>query len=229
MSNKFEQLLDLLINEENDKAEALFHEIVVEKSREIYENLAETDLEEEAEELEEETVEEFEVVEAEDDEAEEAEETDAESNEESEDEVEGAIDDLEDALQKLKDEFEAMMANNDNDDDSEEEVEQDMTDDLVNDVESEQVVEYKIAKKADTADHSDNTKSPVANKNDMGGTASNIAQGSAEEKGASAPSAQSMSEFENTAGKDKSTSFKKNEKADNADHSDKTAKSPVNK
>ena len=40
--NKFEQLLELLINEENDKAEALFHEIVVEKSRDIYEGLAET-------------------------------------------------------------------------------------------------------------------------------------------------------------------------------------------
>ena len=40
MSNKFEQLLELLINEENEKAEALFHEIVVEKSRDIYEGLA---------------------------------------------------------------------------------------------------------------------------------------------------------------------------------------------
>ena len=39
-NNKFESLLELLINEENDKAEALFHEIVVEKSRDIYENLA---------------------------------------------------------------------------------------------------------------------------------------------------------------------------------------------
>ena len=40
MTNKFESLLELLINEENDKAEALFHEIVVEKSRDIYEGLA---------------------------------------------------------------------------------------------------------------------------------------------------------------------------------------------
>lgn len=39
MSNKFEKLLDLLVNEEMDQANALFHEIVVEKSREIYENL----------------------------------------------------------------------------------------------------------------------------------------------------------------------------------------------
>ena len=42
-SNKFEALLELLINEENDKAEQLFHEIVVEKSRDIYENLASTE------------------------------------------------------------------------------------------------------------------------------------------------------------------------------------------
>ena len=39
MSTKFEQLLDLLVNEEMDKANELFHEIVVEKSREIYENM----------------------------------------------------------------------------------------------------------------------------------------------------------------------------------------------
>jgi hypothetical protein len=37
--NKFEQLLDYIVNEEKDKAEELFHEIVVEKSRDIYENL----------------------------------------------------------------------------------------------------------------------------------------------------------------------------------------------
>ena len=43
MTNKFEQLLDLLINEEQDKAEALFHEIVVEKSRDIYEGLADSE------------------------------------------------------------------------------------------------------------------------------------------------------------------------------------------
>jgi hypothetical protein len=39
MSTKFEQLLDLIVNEEMDKANELFHEIVVEKSRNIYENL----------------------------------------------------------------------------------------------------------------------------------------------------------------------------------------------
>ena len=56
MSTKFEQLLDLLVNEEMDKANELFHEIVVEKSRDIYENL----IAEEAEDEQEESVEEAE-------------------------------------------------------------------------------------------------------------------------------------------------------------------------
>jgi len=51
MSTKFEQLLDYLVNEEHEKANELFHEIVVEKSRDIYENLiAEEDDEEEMDE-----------------------------------------------------------------------------------------------------------------------------------------------------------------------------------
>jgi hypothetical protein len=49
MQNKFEQLLDLLINEENEKANELFHEIVVEKSRSIYENLIAEEAEEDEE------------------------------------------------------------------------------------------------------------------------------------------------------------------------------------
>ena len=39
--NKFEEMLERLINEDKDGAEELFHEIVVEKSREIYESLLE--------------------------------------------------------------------------------------------------------------------------------------------------------------------------------------------
>jgi hypothetical protein len=42
---KFEEMLERLINEDKAGAEELFHEIVVEKSREIYENLLEDDLE----------------------------------------------------------------------------------------------------------------------------------------------------------------------------------------
>jgi len=50
MSTKFEQLLDYLVNEDHEKANELFHEIVVEKSREIYENLiAEEEMDDEEE------------------------------------------------------------------------------------------------------------------------------------------------------------------------------------
>ena len=37
--DKFQQMLEYLVNEDQAKAEELFHEIVVEKSRNIYENL----------------------------------------------------------------------------------------------------------------------------------------------------------------------------------------------
>jgi hypothetical protein len=37
--NKYEKLIEYIINDEEAKAKALFHEIVVEKSREIYENI----------------------------------------------------------------------------------------------------------------------------------------------------------------------------------------------
>jgi len=55
--NKFEQLIEYVINDEDSKARELFHDIVVEKSREIYENLmaeeADEDLEEGVEDIEE--------------------------------------------------------------------------------------------------------------------------------------------------------------------------------
>jgi hypothetical protein len=53
MTNKFEQLLDYLVNEEMDKANELFHEIVVEKSRDIYENLIAEEAAEDEEEMDE--------------------------------------------------------------------------------------------------------------------------------------------------------------------------------
>ena len=47
MSDKWKQLVDLIVNEEEQKASDLFHEIVIENSREIYENLiSQEDLEE---------------------------------------------------------------------------------------------------------------------------------------------------------------------------------------
>ena len=39
MNDKWKQLIDLIVNEEEEKANELFHEIVIESSRGIYENL----------------------------------------------------------------------------------------------------------------------------------------------------------------------------------------------
>ena len=43
---KFETLIDLIINENEEQARALFHDIVVEKSREIYEDIMNDEMEE---------------------------------------------------------------------------------------------------------------------------------------------------------------------------------------
>ena len=48
--NRFEQLIEYVINDEDKKAQELFHDIVVAKSREIYESMMD---EEQAEELDE--------------------------------------------------------------------------------------------------------------------------------------------------------------------------------
>ena len=45
--NMFEELLEHIVNGEQAKAEELFHTIIVSKSREIYENIIESDLEDE--------------------------------------------------------------------------------------------------------------------------------------------------------------------------------------
>ena len=51
--NKFEQLIEFVINDEEAKARELFHDIVVEKSRQIYEEMMEEEAVEEAKEDEE--------------------------------------------------------------------------------------------------------------------------------------------------------------------------------
>ena len=66
MTSKFEQLIEYVINDEEAKAKELFHDIVVEKSREIYENLMnEEESEEELDEAKDEESEEEELDEAE--------------------------------------------------------------------------------------------------------------------------------------------------------------------
>lgn len=129
--SKYEQLIDLIINEQEDKARELFHQIVVEKSREIYESLIdEQDLEEiggnQVEELVDEISadeagmeegDEMEVADDEEvvvgDEEGEAEDEMSMDSEGGEEEIEDRVMDLEDALDELKAEFDALMGGSD--------------------------------------------------------------------------------------------------------------------
>jgi hypothetical protein len=58
--NRFEQLIEYVINDNEQQARELFHDIVVEKSREIYENLMQEEAEEELDEAAEEELDEAE-------------------------------------------------------------------------------------------------------------------------------------------------------------------------
>ena len=71
-TNKFEKMLELLVNEDKEAAEELFHEIVVEKSRDIYESLLEDD--EEVEESDDEDLDESDDEDLDEDDSEEVEE-----------------------------------------------------------------------------------------------------------------------------------------------------------
>ena len=123
--NKFEQLIEYVINDEDAKARELFHEIVVEKSRLIYEEMMEADNEEGKEEIEEADNEEVEegkeeLEEADNEEVEEglggdqADDLMADVEMEEEGMIEGddepAADDLEDRVVDLEDKLDELMA-----------------------------------------------------------------------------------------------------------------------
>lgn len=177
-NKKFEQLIDLIINEQEDKARELFHDIVVEKSREIYESIMDEEMMgEEGEEMvgevgdlmDEISAEESgEVVEAEDDEADIDFDDDAEEagdalthDLEDEHDAEGSVDksdlgDIKDKLDDLMAEFEALMQG-----DEEEEV-VDVSETEHDDMAEEEVMEAVQLQKVSVT-HGDNgaqTKSP---------------------------------------------------------------------
>lgn len=140
--NKFEQMLEALINEETEKAKEIFHDIVVEKSRDIYESLLEDDFAEEEEMPAEEPVEEMfgdeegeeegEEEEGEEEEGGFGDEEGGESDEEMDDsEQTDRILDLEDALEELKAEFEQLMAGDMGGDDMGGDMGGDATDDMM--------------------------------------------------------------------------------------------------
>jgi len=105
MSTKFEQLLDYLVNEEMDKANELFHEIVVEKSRDIYENLIAEEEEDQQDESRED-----------DEEMDESAESDDEEMDESADEEADESMDLEDSYMMDGDDEEGEMGGDATDD-----------------------------------------------------------------------------------------------------------------
>jgi len=283
--SKFEQMLEKLVADDKTAAEEIFHNIVVEKSRSIYEGLLENDIKDiEVEETskedeskkdddavdeaskdeskEDDAVDEASKDESKEDEAVEEASKDEETTDESlldienteiapveahggdatddmvadigmpaptgdedngddsekgEEEIEDRVVDLEDAIDDLKAEFEKMMGDEDKSDDAEgddaedngEEKEDEAFVDQSAEGEtaiavapelgeqpavetaepktaSEEIREYVNKVGVTHTDGSDNSKSPVAGKNDMGGTASNIAKGG-EETGSKAP------------------------------------------
>ena len=202
-------MLERLVNEDTAAAEELFHEYVVAKSREIYQDLIESEIseEEDKEEDEDEEVEESTESDDEDEEVEEnfediAFEAEPEMGGDATDDLEGDLDaemgdeegepeseeelmqDLGSIIDELQAKFDALTGS------EEEQGEFDMSDDGEEEMkdavepELETVREYveKVpaghgAEKKGSAEGADNKSSVVAGKNDMGGTAANIATG----------------------------------------------------
>ena len=199
--NILEQMLGHLVNEDKQKAEELFHEYVVAKSREIYESLieAEMDDEEEDEEVEEASEEdkdekvdeEFEDIAYEgDDEMPDmgGDPTDDLEGEMGSDEGDDEMADKEPAellqdLDAIVDELQAKFDAMNNDDMGGDDMGDD--DKMKDDFDLETVREYveKVpaghgAEKKGQAEKADGTKSLIDNmKNDMGGTTANILSG----------------------------------------------------
>jgi hypothetical protein len=214
--SKFEQMLEHLINEESDKAKELFHQLVVEKSREIYETILAEDFQTEEEKTDDEAVEEAE--DKDDDEVEESfgfaeagdeedtgdiggdaaddfiDDIDAEGGDEGDEEgmggegdIEDRVVDLEDALDDLRAEFEALMSDeNGGMDDMDDMGGDDMGgDDMggMDDMDSEDPSDNfmrEYIEKVGNPKHGDNganTKSIMAKANNMGGTTANIVKG----------------------------------------------------
>jgi hypothetical protein len=180
-NKKFEQLIDLIINENEEQARALFHDIVVEKSREIYEDMMDDEMSEGmggevGQFIDEISVEEEGMAEAEDDDldfdSDEDEVIDIEAGEDDmggEENLEDRVVDLEDKLDQLMAEFEEIMGGDDEEVDMDDEAgemddmagDDDMGDDM-GDEQEDPMMEAITLKKVSVT-HGDNgvqTKSP---------------------------------------------------------------------
>jgi hypothetical protein len=222
--NKYEKLIEYIINDESDRARELFHEIVVEKSRDIYESIMDDEEETVGGNPAEGLVDELQrdvqmdeegISEEEDDMDMDADmgmdmdhdmdqgddEMDHHADVGGEEALEDRVMDLEDALDELKAEFDQLMAgeeheeemypgiHGDEDESEDEESEEDSEED--EELDETMVREY-VERVGDTGQKSEggevgrggksasiNKQSNVASKNDMGGSAKNIATGKA--------------------------------------------------
>jgi hypothetical protein len=201
-----EQMLEHLVNDDQQKAEELFHEYVVTKSREIYENLIESEIEDENDEDEEvdENLDEFapstDDMGDDDMDLDSDDETDAlagslDSDDDFEDkEPEDLLQDLNDIVDALDAKFKEMNGDDDMDDMGDDDMD-DMGDDDMDDMGDDEemkddfdlktVREYveKVpaghgAEKKGQAEKADSSAGGMKfSKNDMGGTSANILSG----------------------------------------------------
>jgi hypothetical protein len=144
-NKKFEQLIDMIINENEEQARELFHDIVVEKSREIYESMMYeehgpqvTDLQDDIrnEEIsgmveDEESDDEFDMDSEEGDDF--GSEEDFGDEESEEEDLEDRVVDLEDKLDELMAEFEELMGSDESEEDFGDMGDDDMGDDDMGD------------------------------------------------------------------------------------------------
>jgi hypothetical protein len=202
---QFEAMLEALINEDQETAKEIFHNIVVAKSREIYEELLSEDFTAEeandaagAAPAEEEMEEEFGADDADDADDEEGDDSeDPMDDEEGDDmdmdmgdeeggDMEDRVMDLEDALEDLKAEFEQLLADEGDDMGGDDMGAMDMDGGMDMEPEMDEMPMMEYVNKVGKPTHGDNgvnTRSAVAGKNDMGGTTANIAKSFSTEKG----------------------------------------------
>ena len=193
-NKKFEQLIDLIINENEEQAKALFHDIVVEKSREIYESMMDEEqmmnqpsgqvqdlLDEigsEEEGMSEAEDEEFDIADMDDD-GEETVDIEMGDEEGGEEGLENRVVDLEDKLDQLMAEFEDIMGGDDMGDESDAEFDdeaeedgEDFTKDMEQDHDDEEAMMEAITLKKVAVTHGDNgvqTKSTNLNNSGQAG------------------------------------------------------------
>ena len=203
MSEKFNELIELIISEETDKAKALFHDIVVDKSRGIYENLIDDEAVEE--EIEESDIDEISDEQTQDfiSDIDADQEGLAVSEEADEDEMEERLISVENEMDELKAEFEKIMGGEDDemdmdmepemDADMDMEPEGDMDMKMDDDMEESMVESHEMkAVNVSSTDGSDTNSSIKEPNKDMKTTAKASMSTGSVEKGRAAPKAQDM-------------------------------------